>query len=206
MADITSTIENLAKFLNIDVMEPVTIYEKLFSYARDEDIASKCLAWLHTTDFFVAPASTIYHNHERGGLLNHTLQVVDAIIDLHNCRKFKYVSLKSAVLVALVHDWCKIGLYESYTKNVKDDNGIWKQEIAYKHKDTPFVTFGHGVSSLYLISRFINLSTEEALAVRWHMGEYNVAHNEMNELHSANETYPLVQMLQFADRLSIVKY
>ena len=54
--------------------------------------------------------------------------------------------------------------------------------------------------------KFFKLSQEEALAIRWHMGEYNVADNEMNELHYANENYPLVFLLQFADRLSITNY
>ena len=65
---------------------------------------------------------------------------------------------------------------------------------------------GHGVSSMFLASRFFKLSVEEAAAIRWHMGDYNVADNEMNDLHQANETYPMVQLLQFADRLSRVKY
>lgn len=166
-----------------------------------------CINWLHSTDFYNAPASTVYHNHFQGGLLQHSLDVMKQIIDLKRCEKFSKVSIHSAILVALVHDWCKIGLYESYLKNVKDDvTGVWHQELAYKHKATPLTCFGHGVSSMYLVEQFIHLSIDEMLAIRWHMGEYNVANNEMNDLHQANETYPLVQMLQFADRLSITKY
>ena len=63
-----------------------------------------------------------------------------------------------------------------------------------------------GMQELYKAMKVFKLNDEEAAAIRWHMGEYNVASNEVNELHAANERYPLVQMLQFADRLSIVKY
>lgn len=165
-----------------------------------------CIDWLRKSDFYEAPASTIYHESYRGGLLYHTLCVVTQIKDCRKINKFQNVPLENAVLVALIHDWCKIGLYESYTKNVKNDKtGQWEQVLAYKRTD-PMIPLGHGVGSLFLARSFFKLSVEESLAIRWHMGEYNVAHNEMNELHAANEKYPLVQLLQFADRLSITKY
>ena len=165
-----------------------------------------CLDWLRMTDFYYAPASTIYHESYAGGLLHHTLCVVDQILDCRNLSKFERVPLDNAVLVALVHDWCKVDLYESYTKNVKNDKtGQWEQVLAYKRKD-PLVPLGHGVESMFFARSYFRLSVEESLAIRWHMGEYNVAPNEMNELHAANEKYPLVQLLQFADRLSITSY
>lgn len=165
-----------------------------------------CIDWLRKSDFYEAPASTIYHESYRGGLLYHTLCVVTQIKDCRKINKFQNVPLENAVLVALIHDWCKIGLYESYTKNVKNEKtGQWEQVLAYKRTD-PMIPLGHGVGSLFLARGFFKLSVEESLAIRWHMGEYNVAHNEMNELHAANEKYPLVQLLQFADRLSITKY
>lgn len=166
------------------------------------------LKWIHNTDFYSTPASTRFHGAYREGLLEHTLIVAQKAIELSNIPTFKFkVNIEDAVLIALVHDWCKIGLYESYLKNIKNpDTGIWEQKEAYKVADNPMSCYGHGVSSLILAQKFFKLSTEEALAIRWHMGEYNVADNEMNDLHQANETYPLVQLIQFADRLSIVKY
>lgn len=207
---------NLIELSHVD---RIHLYETLITgvsairaYANgyDPNIAvekvQSCLEWLRLTDFYDAPASTIYHESYRGGLLYHTLYVVDQIIDCRKLRKFENVPLKNAVLVALVHDWCKIGLYESYTKNVKNDKtGQWEQVLAYKRKD-PIMPLGHGVASMILARNYFRLSNEEMLAIRWHMGEYNVASNEMNELHSANEQYPLVQLIQFADRLSITKY
>ena len=35
--------------------------------------------------------------------------------------------------------------------------------------------FGHGEKSVFLISRFMRLTDEEALAIRWHMGAYDDA-------------------------------
>lgn len=165
-----------------------------------------CLDWLRNGDFYTAPASSVYHDSRVGGLLYHTLNVVNQIRDCLQLEKFKSVRIENAVLVALVHDWCKIGLYESYTRNVKNEQtGQWEKVPAFRRK-TPILPLGHGTSSMFLARSYFRLTVDESLAIRWHMGEYNVANNEMNELHAANEQYPLVMLIQFADRLAITAY
>lgn len=164
------------------------------------------LNWIRSTDFYSCPASTIYHDAFEGGLLSHSLTVARNIVELQGISKFNSVPIESAVMVALVHDWCKIGSYSSYEKNVKNDKtGQWEKQKAYKKLDPP-ISAGHGVSSCFLANRVFNLNLEEFLAIRWHMGVFNVADNEINELQHANETYPLVMLLQWADHLSCVKY
>lgn len=164
------------------------------------------LDWLRSTDFYTAPASAIYHESYSSGLLIHTMQVINNIYELRTISKFKNCRLDSAVLVALVHDWCKIGLYSTYEKNVKNEiTGQWEKQLAYR-RNNPAIPLGHGVESLYKAMKCFNLSEEECAAIRWHMGAWNVAPNEMNDLQTANEKYPLVHLIQFADQLSIVKY
>lgn len=169
---------------------------------------NKCLEWLRTTDFYTCPASTIYHDAVKGGLVSHTLNVVNRIVDIAKTESFKHVvNIEDAILVSMVHDWCKIGLYDAYVRNVKNEQtGKWEQVEAYRYKDEPMSIMGHGVSSMYLASKFFHLSVEEALAVRWHMGWTRVVDSEMNELQHSNEKYPLVHLLQFADQLAIVSY
>lgn len=165
-----------------------------------------CLDWLRTTDMYTAPASTQYHESFPSGLLFHTLKVYSRIIELMELSAFKSVSYDSATLVALVHDWCKIGLYEQYMRNAKnDETGKWDRVPSYRHKQTG-IPLGHGASSMYIASKFFRLSQEEAVAIRWHMGAWRVVSSEMDELQLANENYPLVHLLQFADQLSIVNY
>lgn len=164
------------------------------------------VSWIQSTDFYTAPASTRFHDSFRGGLLFHTLKVYNEAMQLSTLRKFQNVELDSIALCSLVHDWCKIGLYESYLKNVKNEvTGQWEQQTAYKFKNLDH-PFGHGVTSLYIALKFFKLTEEEALAIRWHMGAWYRAENESNDLQQANENYPLVHMLQFADQLSIVNY
>lgn len=167
---------------------------------------NKCLSWLRSGDFYEAPASTMYHESEPSGLLHHTLKVINKIHELKYVYTFKSVNIEDAVLVALVHDWCKIGLYEMYMRNQKNEQtGQWDKVVAYRRKDF-ILPMGHGATSMWQASKCFNLSTEEALAVRWHQGRWNVCDAEVNEFQQANETYPLVHMLQFADQLAITKY
>lgn len=163
--------------------------------------------YLQSTDFFSAPASTQYHESIHTGLLRHSLKVLNQILILHVLPQFcDAVPLDSAVLAALVHDWCKIGLYESYTRNVKNETtGQWEKVLAFKHNQRG-IPLGHGVTSMYLASKFFRLSVEEAVAIRHHMGRWNTPNSEFNELQLANHTYPLVYLLQFADQLSITHY
>lgn len=166
----------------------------------------QALDWLRNTDFYSAPASTKYHGASPAGLLLHSLDVYNATINLLECSAFAEVNPAEATFVALAHDWCKIGIYESYQKNVKnEETGQWEKELAYRTEQKS-IPLGHGVTSMFYADRFVSLSQQAALAIRWHMCEYRVCDQEMNELHLANETYPLVQLLQFADRLSITKY
>lgn len=164
------------------------------------------LSWISQTDFFTAPASTRFHGSFEGGLCEHHIDVYNETVDLLTLEKFKNVNPVSAYLVALVHDFCKIGVYESYMRNVKnDETGRWEQVQSFRY-DKPQYPFGHGVTSMYLANQFIRLTREEALAIRWHMSEYNCCENELSELQEARDRYPLVLLLQTADRMSIAAY
>ena len=46
--------------------------------------ADKLLAYLESSDFFTAPASTRYHGNYEGGLCQHSLNVYDALVDILN--------------------------------------------------------------------------------------------------------------------------
>lgn len=177
-------------------------------YNPDESFnkIKKTLDWLDSTDFYTAPASTMFHESEPHGLLHHSLKVVAEIKQLAKLPKFSdKVKIEDATLVALTHDWCKIGLYEMYMRNQKNENGQWEQVPSYKRKDF-VLPMGHGASSMWQVSKCFKLTNYEALALRWHMGRWNVADNEINELQQSNENYPLVHLLQFADQLAITKY
>lgn len=182
------------------------IFYLTYGEEKAPKLAERCIKWLASTDFYTAPASTIYHDAEPGGLLRHSLRVVDKMIELLSIPSFSGIKSHEAILTALTHDWCKIDLYEQYMKNVKDDaTGVWNKAPAYRHKGSP-LSFGHGVTSMFMVQKFFKLTTEQALAIRWHMNRWNSCEKELAELCASNEKYPMVHLLQFADQLSMTGY
>lgn len=183
-------------------------YQAIGNADKGEAIADRILTWLETTDFFTAPASTRYHESAPCGLVFHSLKVYNEATTLQTIPAFASCNVCNWALAALVHDWCKIGLYESYTRNVKNETtGQWEKVPSFKIAEVKRNnTLGHGTASMFMISQFIRLSLEEALAIRWHMGTWNVCDGEFNDLQDSNENYPLVHMIQFADQLAITKY
>lgn len=120
--------------------------------------AADLLAWLGTTDFFEAPASTRFHGAYPGGLVEHSLNVYYALLGQSTIREY---GGESVAVVALLHDVCKTGYYRR------------ERDGKYSVKDQ--LPMGHGEKSVYLVMKFMDLTDEEALAIRWHMGAYDDA-------------------------------
>ena len=55
-------------------------FKEIFSSQITREGAAELLAWLETTDFFTAPASTKHHGAYPGGLVDHCLNVYYALI------------------------------------------------------------------------------------------------------------------------------
>lgn len=158
--------------------------------------ADKLLEWLETTDFFTAPASTRFHAAHPGGLLEHSLNVYQVLIAKHYDPQSD--DLESFTLVSLLHDLCKAGFYTQSFRNVKNVAGEW-EKVPYYTVDDQF-PYGHGEKSVYLIERFLRLKTEEAVAVRWHMGGFDDAvRGGSFALANAYEKYPLAVKLHLSD-------
>ena len=90
---------------------------------------------------------------------------------------------------------CKIDCYKQDFRNVKNEQGQWERVPTYKMEDP--LPYGHGEKSVYMISGFMRLSREEAMAIRWHMGFSGTEDN--NLVGKALEKYPLAFALATAD-------
>lgn len=171
----------------------------------------KLLDFIRHSDFYTAPASTRFHGDHEGGLLEHTLNVYDCLVDKRNsgvwAEKLKEYSDESLILVALLHDLCKAYMYGSELKNKKvysetgskkDSGGRydWKQEPAYVIDNK--YPLGHGEKSVFFILQYVKLSMSEIAAIRWHMGAYCDA-SQWNELGAAYEKWPICLALHEAD-------
>lgn len=149
------------------------------------DGAEELLKWICESDFFKAPASTKYHGAHESGLVEHSVNVFNRL-----GRKDE-----TGAIVSLLHDICKANFYAVSYRNVKNELGVWER-VPYYTIDDKF-PYGHGEKSVYIISRFMRLTEEEAMAIRWHMGGFD--DNKSPALSTAWEKYPLGVLLHCAD-------
>lgn len=154
----------------------------ILSKVKREGI-DKLIEWLENSSFFTDPASTKYHDAFEGGLCKHSLEVYDNYVKLIGT---DYED-ETAIIACLLHDVCKIGTYQ-------------KTDTGYTYKQT-ILPFGHGDKSVLMIREFIQLTTEEILMIRWHMGAYE-SKECWNDLGAAQSMYKSVLYIHFADMLS----
>lgn len=173
------------------------------------DGIDKLLEYLDTTDFYTCPASTKYHGSYDYGLVMHSINVYNALVDFYDNIIYKGTSwryepdiLESATIVALFHDLCKINKYVKYQKNVKDEFGQWYQEEAYTYNKDQF-RMGHSAGSLHIINKFMCLKDEEAQAIYWHMGAFDLSpYSSSNDLSVVFNNNILAFSLHMADMLA----
>lgn len=151
--------------------------------------ADKLLNYLENkTDFFTAPASTRFHGVYEGALAEHSINVFN---------RFQCENEESRAICALLHDVCKTNFYKVEMRNVKVDDK-WEQQPYYTIDDQ--LPYGHGEKSVYIISGFIRLTREEAMAIRWHMGGFDDSvKGGSYSMSDAFEKYPLAVQLHIAD-------
>ena len=155
------------------------------------------IQFIEKTDFYKAPASTRFHGNYEGGLLEHSMKVYEilkhkvekAIVDLN-------VSDDTVIIIALLHDICKVNYYKVDYRNAKNERGEWEKVPYYTVDDT--IPYGHGEKSVMMITEYVNLTSEEKYCIRWHMG-----FTEPKELYGtisiAYKKYPLALLLHEAD-------
>ena len=154
----------------------------------------------HKSDFFTAPASAKYHGAYEGGLCEHSLNVYHCLTEYLARERVQElygveVSAESAAVSALLHDLCKIGCYRQGTRNVKGPDGKWQAVPTFYYEDK--LPYGHGEKSVYIISGFMKLRREEAMAIRWHMGFSGDEDKRL--VGQAFQQYPLAFALSVAD-------
>ena len=186
-------------------------FEELLKRAADRPGFDGLLNYIRKSDFYTAPASTKFHLSCEGGLLQHSLNVYDALVGRLQPGEddtFRYLvhgkevvafKRETLVIVALLHDLCKANFYKKGTRNVKnDETGKWEKVPSYSVED--MFPYGHGEKSVFLIERFMKLKVEEAVAIRWHMGGFDDAvRGGSFAMSGAFEKYPLAVKLHISD-------
>ena len=178
-----------------------TEYIELFKKHIKREGADKLLDYLvNQSDFFTAPASGRRHCAFEGGLVKHSLNVYNRllknVIAEYGKNYDDIVSDESLAIMALLHDVCKINTYTTDYRNQKID-GQWVQVPYFAYNNT--LPYGHGEKSVYIVSGFIRLTREEAMAINWHMGGFDPRAQVGDDLSVAFSMFPLALRLHISD-------
>ena len=142
----------------------------------------KIIEYMKKNNFFEVPSSRNRHHNWRGGLAQHSLGVLKKAIQKNN----NELQLDSIIISALLHDICKTRQFYF------DENG----KIKTKKVKIP----GHGYRSYRIIKDLgLELTEDERLAIRWHMGNWPKEEEARKDRTKAEES-PLWKIINAADR------
>lgn len=157
----------------------------------------KLIEFIEKTDFFKAPASTRFHGDYEGGLLEHSMKVYEILKEKVEKSSFPIdVAPESLIIIALLHDICKVNFYKVDYRNAKNEFGEWEKVPYYTVEDT--IPYGHGEKSVMMLTEYIKLTSEEKYCIRWHMG-FSEPKELYTTLGQAYKKYPLGLLVFEAD-------
>lgn len=188
----------------MDINETKAEFLEVYNrYIRREG-ADKLLEYLQNNDFFTTPASARYHLAEYGGLCQHSLNVYKRLKALvrqeYGDDYAKVYSDETIAICGLLHDVCKVNYYVTEMRNVKE-NGGWVQKPFFKVEEK--FPYGHGEKSVFIVSQYIKLTAEEAMAINWHMGGFDErVRGGSYALSEALAKYKLALLLHVSDLIA----
>lgn len=163
-------------------------------------IDSKLMEYLKNNNFYEQAASTKFHGDYRGGLFDHSYAVTKELLTLTEKLNLKWSRPESPYIVGMFHDLCKIDAYnieiEKEGKQLFGTDEVIDEELIISHNSNLLLK-GHGDKSIMLLSQFINLTEEEILCIRYHMGAYET--ENWNEYDRAIKKYETVLWTHTAD-------
>lgn len=197
-----------------EIAENKAEFQRLCREYINRDGLEELLAYLDTTDFYTAPSSTAFHLNEEGGLCKHSMNVFHTARNIcesivkpaEESGQANYdgnVSMESIAISTLFHDLCKTKLYKPTEKWKKGADGRWESYLGYEVQDD--FPFGHGEKSCVIIGWFMRLNRDELLAIRWHMGMFDMGEQgsaQRYAFRAAIEKSPLVSIVHAADFLA----
>lgn len=163
-------------------------YEKINREGKEE-----LLEHLEEIGYFTAPASSQYHLASDGGLLEHSLNVVKVMMKLAPTLKLDNLE-ESIIIVGLFHDIGKASYYgkPNYVENILKSGKRSDSKPYENNKD--LLGIPHEVSAIHILSKYIDLTEDEAFAILYHNGLYTSTGYGLK----GKET-PLYLLTHFAD-------
>ena len=168
---------------NSNVNTPKERFYNVFKNIKSLSDSQKefILNWLEKYGFFEAPAAAQNHSNYPSGLVEHSLNVADFLVELTEKNQLKWKNKETPILIGLLHDLCKVCFYKLGAKNVKNEvTGKWESVPNYSiTDDTALTALGnHGDRSatmalLLLMEKdpFESPAMVELISgIRFHMG------------------------------------
>lgn len=183
-----NAIKNRYEALKALAVDRKAQFERLIAFMENE------------TTWLTSPASTKYHLCVEGGLLEHSVNVAESTLKIRGALAPE-ISEESCVIVSLIHDLGKVGMpgNPQYLINEPSEKQLkygYKPDAPYRfNKDLTYLSVP--IRSLFLASKYIDLTEQEVQAVVYHDGQYV----EDNRSVAKNEE-PLTLLLQYADSWS----
>lgn len=190
---------------NLTLETKKSIMEDFFCHFRKSGL----LEYLEAAGFYEAPASKGHHGAYKGALFDHSLQVAYELINLTEKLGLKWERKESPAIVGMLHDLCKIDAYIL----VQDEEIVGTQTLTGENTKVPIVTGyhyewnrqqlldGHGEKSCILALRYMDLTDEELMCIRYHMGAFE-GEKKWDKYSAAVKKYPNVLYTHTADMIA----
>lgn len=135
--------------------------------------------------YFVEPASAKYHGAYEGALFDHSMGVIKNLDYYTKYNNLTWMRPESPKVIGALHDLCKMELHKPIYKEATAEDFIdviLEEEsripildhYEYQEIDMP----DHGARSLAICTMLgIQLTEEEMLCIRWHMGAFDNKEN-----------------------------
>ena len=152
------------------------------------------------TAYLTAPASTKYHLCRERGLLEHSVNVAEILLQL-KVALMPELSDESCVIVGLLHDLGKAGM-PGKPQYLLNEPGEKQKACGYPVSvpyqiNSELTYLSVPVRSLYLVGARFPLTEQEAQAIVYHDGQYVKDNRSV-----ATREEPLTLLLQYADNWS----
>lgn len=164
---------------------------------------------LESIGYFISPASTKFHGNFDGGLAEHCYNVCIQMMYLKKIQIKINKDLEeklphdSIIITSLLHDVCKCDNYIKAKKWRKDANDKWEQYDTYDYNKES-LPLGHGEKSVIRLMKWgLDLTEDEILAIRWHMGSFDLSdYNDSKKGFDRSLERPLCCLLHVSDMLA----
>ena len=154
------------------------IHDWAMEFLKRAELGTEQIAALDAMGYFNKPASLRHHLARAGGLMEHSLNVTNWMVNLKDsfgcCMR-----PRSPYLIGMLHDICKCACYE------------WNESAqAFEWKEPQYM--GHGSASVIMIATELGiiLDPNEAMAIQWHMGAFGLDKDALARYDAALKEFP----------------